>query len=243
MPTPKLRVQEQKSPKSEHSIIFRNTSAKVSPHLWNKSSYQILRQNRRAVHCASPLLILSSWEHRLLITLDCLPGQSFHNSTANFRVHTSVTFLVNGDERPLLMVCFLKRLETSPCRWRWFCRRTINRLCHAFPRTQNIFTNGALIPKTYSTCSFADAMFSSGNFRETLVLHRVFRARAEHFQEQICIFLSFAHAQCVQSGFSKFRHKTLATLGENQKGEWQNLELLRGYPYFDDFPEQIQPQR
>ena len=78
----------------EHSIIFRNTSANVSPHLWNKSNYQILWENRRAIHCAPPILIPRSWEHCLPIMLDCPPVQSFHNSTVNFTVHASVTFLV-----------------------------------------------------------------------------------------------------------------------------------------------------
>ena len=34
----------------EHSIIFRNTSANVSPHQWNKSGYQILWENHRAIY-------------------------------------------------------------------------------------------------------------------------------------------------------------------------------------------------
>ena len=50
----------------------------------------------------------------LPITLDCPPVQSFHNNTANFRVHASVTFLVNSDKRPLLMGCILNHLEMSP---------------------------------------------------------------------------------------------------------------------------------
>ena len=87
--------------------------------------------------------------------LKCPPVQSFHNTTANFRVHASVAFLVNSDERPLLMVYFLKCLETSPFRWRWFCRCAINRLGHAFYCTQNVFTNGVLIP-IYSACSFVE---------------------------------------------------------------------------------------
>ena len=35
----------------------------------------------------------------LPITLNSPPVQSFRNSIAHFRVHASVTFLVNGDER------------------------------------------------------------------------------------------------------------------------------------------------
>ena len=149
------------------------------------------------LQCAPPLLIPRSWERCLPITLDCPPVQSFHSTTANFKVHASVIFLVNGGKRPLLMVYFPKRLETSPFHCRRFCRYTINRLGHDFPWTRNIFTNGALIPKIYSACSFADGMFSSENFGKTF-LFRIFRARAEHFREQICVFVSFAHAQRVK---------------------------------------------
>ena len=34
----------------EHSIIFLNTSANVSPHLWKKSGHQILPENHRAIY-------------------------------------------------------------------------------------------------------------------------------------------------------------------------------------------------
>ena len=215
----------------EHSIIFQNTSANVSPHNWNKSGYQILQENHRAIHCAPPLLILRSWERSLPITLISPPPvQSYHNSTANFQVHTRVTFFVNGDERPLFMVYFLKRLETSPFRWRPFCRCPINRPCHAFPRAQNIFTNGTLIPKIYTACSFVDEMFSSVK----LFWLRVFRAHTEHFWEQISIFLSFAHVQRVQKWLwqvpaQKLQGHVCLLLPFH---EWQNPELLRGYLYF-----------
>ena len=170
---------------------------------------------------------------------DCPPVLSFHNSTANFRLHASVPFLVNGDIRPLLMVCFLKHLEMSPFRWRRFCRCTINRLGHAFPRTWNIFTNGALILKIYWACSFADAMFSSGNFRKLFLLC-VFCAHTEHSREQICIYLFCACAMCPKVTSASSGTEASATLGENWKGcvcllllfhEWQNPEL-RDYPYF-----------
>ena len=92
-----FRNKNHKNP--EHNIIFRNTSANISPHLWNKSSYQILQENHRAMYTVHlpPLPILRSWERCLLIMLDCPPVKSYHNSTASFRVHASVTFLVNGD--------------------------------------------------------------------------------------------------------------------------------------------------
>ena len=43
----------------KHSIIFRNTPANVSPHLWTKSSYQILGKIKGNLHCAPPFHI--SW--------------------------------------------------------------------------------------------------------------------------------------------------------------------------------------
>ena len=41
-----------------------------------------------------------------------------------------------------------------------------------------------------------------------LLLLRVLQAYAQHLQEQTCAFLSFAHAQPVQSGFSQFWYKS-----------------------------------
>ena len=147
----------------------------------------------------------------MLITLDCPPVQSFHNTTANFRVHASVTFLVNGGERPLLMVCFLKRLETSPFRKRWFCRCVIDRLGHTFHRTENIFTNGALI-LIFSACSFMETS-------EKLLLFHVFCASAEHFHKEVCIISVFC-ACTMRPKVTSVSSCTnaLATLGKNRKG-------------------------
>ena len=142
------------------------------------------------LHCAPPLPIPHSWERCLPITLDCPPLQSFHTTTANFRVHASVTFLINGGERPLLMVYLLKPLETSPFHWRWFSRCATNRLSHAFRWTRNVFPNGALIP-IYSACSFVETL-------EKLLLLWVFCARAEHFQEKFCITSVFRACAMLQ---------------------------------------------
>ena len=150
----------------------------------------------------------------LPITLDCPPAQSFCNSTANFRVHTSVTYLINGHERPLLMGCFLKCLEISPFGWRWFCGRAINTLSQTFLWTRNIFTNDALIPQIYPACSFADAMFSL----EKLFLLCVFCACAEHFQEQICIFVFHACAPRQKVASVSSGTKASATLWKIWKG-------------------------
>ena len=151
------------------------------------------------VHCAPPLLIQHSCEHCLQITLNCLPVQSYHNSTANFRVHASVTFLVNGDERPLLMGCFLKHLEMSPFHWRGFRKCTINRLNHTFPQTQNVFTYGALIPSiNLFSLQLHGCNLLFGKLRRNLYLLHAFCAHAKHFQEQICVFPSSVHVQHIQ---------------------------------------------
>ena len=135
---------------------------------------------------------------------------------------------------------FIKHLETSPFCWRQFCRCTINRLGHAFPWTWNIFTNGTLIPTTYSACSYADAIFFSWNFRETFLLH-VFCAHAEHFQEQICIVVFDACALHPKRTLISSSTKASATLLKNRKGhvwlllffhERRNPKVLRGYLYF-----------
>ena len=51
MPTQKLRFQEQKITQTwYHSIIFGNTLANISSHLWNKSGCQILQENHTAIY-------------------------------------------------------------------------------------------------------------------------------------------------------------------------------------------------
>ena len=122
------------------------------------------------------------------------------------------------------------------------CRCTINRLSHTFPRTRNIFTNGALIPMIYSACSCMDSMFSFGNFGETFffascLLHKrraLLRANLHISVFRACTLRP--KVALVSSGT-----KASATLRKNQKGhvclllffhEWENPELFRGYPYF-----------
>ena len=148
MPTPALDFQEPKSPKPGTRHDFQKYISKHIPAFM--TSYKIWWENQTAIlHCY------------------CLPVQSFHNIPANFRIHASVTFLVYHDKRTLFMVFFLERLETSfllETVWqRQFGRCTISRLNQAVPLTQNLFANGALILKLFAS-SFADAMFSPGNF-------------------------------------------------------------------------------
>ena len=146
----------------------------------------------------------------LPITLNCLPVQSLHNSTANFRAQATVTFLVNGDERPLLIECFLKHLEMSPFHWRWFFMCATNRLGHAFPWTRNLFTNSALIPKIYLACSFADATFPSGNFRETFFCFMSFAHAQSTSESKSAYFRLSRMCTASQSGFGKFRYKSFS---------------------------------
>ena len=107
------------------------------------------------------------------------------------------------------MVYFLKRLETSPFRWGWFCMYAIKRLGHAFCHTQNVFTKDTLTP-TYSACSFAETL-------QQLLLH-VFRAQAEHFRELICIVFCLSRMHNTsKSDISKFWHKHFGYSWEKSK--------------------------
>ena len=238
MPTPNCLFSNKNPPNPEHSIIFRNTSANVSPHLWNKSSYHILRENPRAIHCAPPLLILRSWERCLPIMLDCPPVQSYRNSTANFRVHRSATFLLNGNKRPLLMVCFLKHLETSPFSWRQFCRCAIKRLGHAFPWTRKHF---------YKWHPDSEDLFGLQLCRRDVLFGKLWRnffisclscVRRAFPRANLHIFIFHTCAACLKVASVSSRTKASDTLRENRKGHvcllllfhaWKNPELLGGY--------------
>ena len=144
----------------------------------------------------------------LPITFNYPLVQSIHYSTVNFRVHTSVTFLINSDKRSFLMGCFLKCLETSPFCWRWFCRCAINRLGHAF-NTKHF----------YKWHSDSEDLFGL-QLRGCYVLFR-------KLQRHCFCFVSFAHTQstsesksayfyllCMRiaskSGFGKFWHKSFS---------------------------------
>ena len=141
--------------------------------------------------------------------LDCPPVQSLHNTTANFRVQASVNSLVNGGERPLLMVYFLKRLETSPFRREWFCRCAINRLSHAFRHTRNVFTNGALIP-IHSAYSFVETS-------EKLLLSCLSLTRRALSRVNLHYFCLLRMCNASKSDFGKFRHKHFGYSWEKSK--------------------------
>ena len=127
----------------------------------------------------------------------------------------------------------------SPFHWRQFCRCMINRPSHAFPWTQNVFTNCSLILTIYSSCSFMDAMFSTGNFGETFSCFMSFtHAHSTSVGKSAYLCFSRTHTMS-KSGFGKFQHKnfgySLEKLGSPSLllfHEWENPELLRGYLYF-----------
>ena len=176
------------------------------------------------------------------ILLDCLPVQTYLNSPVNFRVYASVTFLINGDQRPLFTVCFLKHLEMSPFHWRQFCRCTINRLSHTFPYIQNIFKNGALIPKIYSACSFMAPMFPLGNCEKTSSASCLSAQPRALLRANLHISVFCACATHSTSGFSKFQYKRFGDFRE--KSEKLSLfvvvfmndtiQYFESYPYFQN---------
>ena len=117
----------------------------------------------------------------------------------------------------------------------------INRLGHAFPRTRNIFTNGALIQRSIQlAASWCDVLLGK------LQINIFFAPCLSHMCRalptanlQIYIFRTCAMRTKVASVSSST--KASATLRKNQKDcvcllllfhKWKNPELLRGYPYF-----------
>ena len=211
------------------------------------------KKSQGNLHCAPPLPIPRSWERCLPITLNCPPVQSLHNTTVNFTVHASVNFLINGDKRPLLVVCFLKRLETSPFRWRRFCRCAINRLGHAV-NTKHFYEWRSDFKDLFGLQLCGCDVLLGKLWRNFLLLH-VFRARAEHFQSKSAYFYLSNRQNASKSGFGKFRHKSFSySQGRSERlclfvvvvsrmtesGTFERLPVFLESPIdFDDFLEQI----
>ena len=99
----------------EHSITFKNTLANVSPHLLNKSGYQILQENHRAIYTVHLPCQFCTAENAVFRSQSTV-SQSIHFTTAlRTSESTQVSpFLSVAIERPFLMACFLKSLQTSP---------------------------------------------------------------------------------------------------------------------------------
>ena len=146
-----------------------------------------------------------------------MPVKSFYNNTANCRVHASITFLVYGDERPLLVVCFLEGLEVSPFQWRRFYRYVNNRLSHAFSCKQNVFYKWCpdskdLIGMQLHGC---DVLFRK--LQRNFFCFRFF-AQA-HSTSEATLHISLFHACATRSKVASIRSSTKASiLGKNQKG-------------------------
>ena len=138
----------------------------------------------------------------------------------------------------------------SHLHWSPFCRCAINRLSHAFPCTQNVFTNGDQILKIYLACSFADAMFSLGNFRDTLsalclsCTHMAF-PRANLHISVFCTCVTHQKVASVSSCTKSFSytHEKSERLGFLAKDKVQNFErqsvLSKCAVDFHDFQERI----
>ena len=158
--------------------------------------------------CTSAQLRMPFADHTRLSTSSII-SQHYCKLKSSRKCHLSRQWWRNYAKRPLLMVYFLKCLETYPFRWRWFCRCAINRLGHAFCRTRNIFTKGTLIP-IYSACSFAETS-------EKLLLLCVFHTHARAFPRvNLYYFFLSCMRNASKSDFSKFRHKRFGySRGEN----------------------------
>ena len=229
---PKIAFSSIKMTKIQNKVFFRNTSANMSPYLLNNSSHQILRENHTALlHCAPLLLIPRSSKCCLPISLDCLTVQSFHNSTTNFRVHTSVTFLINSDERLLLMVFFLEHLKTSLFHWKQFGRCVISRPSHAFPLTQNILAHSALMLLGLKLRGYS-VLFRK-LWRNFFCFMSLTHAQSTSQNKSACFCL--LHMRNVSiSGFSKFRYKKLQLLlGKIRKAV---SALIISFPFFHERP-------
>ena len=185
-----------------------------------------MRKSQGNVHCTTPLLIPPSWEAvcqssltvcqsnpftTILRTSDFMQVSPF-SSTVTRGLFSSYAFLKFGN------ISF--SLET-------FCRCVINRRGHAFPRTQNIFTNGALIPKSYSALSSVALMFSLGNFGATSSALCLSQRCGALLRTNLHISVFLSKVASVRSCT-----KASVTLGKNWKSrvcccfhEWQNPEL------------------
>ena len=128
MPTQKLFSGKKKNHQNpEHSTVFRNTLANISK--INLVTRFYVKITGQSILCTSLTPFHTAQKAADHAQLPVSP--IFHNSTMNFRVHASVTFLINGDNATQ-GYAFLN-ISKPPFPWRWCCRRAINRLGHAFP--------------------------------------------------------------------------------------------------------------
>ena len=170
------------------------------------------------LHCAPPLMIPHCWEPCLPIMLDCLPVQSFHNSTMNFRVHASVTFLSTVTKGHFSWYAFLnvwKRLRFTGEGSAGV--RSVDSALLCFIHEMFFFTNG---------CPNSEDLFGLQLSRCDVLFRTL--------QRNLFSFMSFMHVQSTsksksayfcpshtrnasKSGFGKFRQKKLRLLSGNGK--------------------------
>ena len=175
----------------EHGIIFWNTSANVSPHLWNKSGCQFLRENHRAIYLANSVQLRMLF---LLITLAV--NQSNHFTTApGISEFTHVSpFSSTVMKRQFSWSAFLNIWRHHLFAGDGFAgARSIDSTTFSFKHKTFL----QMAPWFWRSIQLA-ALRMQCSLRETLFLLRVFHTRTEHFREQICIFLSFMHAHRIQ---------------------------------------------
>ena len=214
-----------------YEIVVQSSMLNSEPHNPQLRSYKFSIRQPCGTYCTLCTSLTDSAKLKTLFASHTwMPA-----SPANFRVHTRVILLIYSDERPLLIVCFFQCLETSHFCCRWFSRHAIYRLSHTFPSTWNVFTYGAPILKIYSACSFMDIRCSLLETLEELRQLHVFYACAEHFWEQICMFLASMHAQSIRKWLGHFFF---------MNDKIQNSERLSIFPErpndFNDFQESIQ---
>ena len=223
-----FRNKNQQNP--EQSIILPNTSVNVSPHLWNKSSYQILWKNQRAIHCAPPWSILYSWERCLPIMLNC-PSVHFTTvlRTSEFtQVPPSPLTVMKGHFSWYAFLNIWKHLLSTGDGFAG-ARSTDSAKWHSDSED----LSGLQLRR-------CDVLFGR---LEKLFLLLVFHTPAEQSESKSAYFYLSHMRKTSKSGFSKFLHKSFSySQGKSEKPclfvvswiKWQNPELLRGYPYFQN---------
>ena len=144
----------------KHSIIFRNASANTSPHLWNKSGRQTLREDHREIY-----IVHLPYQFRAAENAICWSSLTVHQS------NHFTTILRTSDFTQVSL--FLSMVTKGHFSWYaflnlWKCllftgdgfagALSIDSAMFSLVY-ETFFTNGALIPKIYLACSFM-GMFS-----------------------------------------------------------------------------------
>ena len=207
----------------EHGIIFRNTSANVA-HIYEiNPAARFYGKNHRAIYLTDFMqaenAVFANHARRL-------PVQSFHNSTGNFRGHISWDVSLNVWKRLLF--------TGDAFAGAWSIDTAILSLEHEILLQ--------MVPWLRWSIWLADSQCSLWETSEKLLLVASCPlCTCRTLPRANLNILVFRTCPLRPKWLSKFWHKTLATLWKNWKGrislllffhEWENPELLRGYPYF-----------